>query len=81
VTIEKPTGEQIEVPHWELDCGGEFETRAGGWLPESDPRVLRYLAGLRDKKEPERECALMNRYRESFSQNLSHVLQRNGYRA
>jgi hypothetical protein len=80
VTIQNEKGESIETPHWNLDCGREFRGRSREWVPESDPRVLRYLAKLRDEQPAVHECGLMNRQRASFGQNLNHVLQRNGYR-
>jgi hypothetical protein len=31
VTIENAAGERIEVPHWELDCGREFQGQSREW--------------------------------------------------
>lgn len=79
VTIEKPTGERLEVPHFELDCGREYQSKTGKWLPEGDPRVLRYLQRLRDEKRPTHGCGLMERQQDRFVQDINHVLERNGW--
>lgn len=79
VTVEKPTGERIEVPHFELDCGREYQSKTGEWLPENDPRVLRYLVTLRDQKRVTHGCGLMELQNASFVQKINHVLQRNDW--
>ena len=43
VTVRNAAGGEMEVPHFDLDCGYSFKARNGDWIHESDPRVLRWL--------------------------------------
>jgi hypothetical protein len=43
VTIRNGAGRTLELPHFELDCGQEYEISPGKWIPESDPRALDHV--------------------------------------
>lgn len=39
VTVRDSAGRETALPHWNLDCGTEYEIE-GRWLAENDPSVL-----------------------------------------
>lgn len=76
VTV-KNGGQFAEVLHHELDCGRDYKLPNGPWIPESDPRALRYVASL--QHEPAHENGMLERAHEDFQRLLKHILGRNGW--
>lgn len=81
VYAETPWGTDVLLPKSQVDCGREWRTARGEWIPESDPRVESWLCkaiadidagGTRacDSRDPE--------YRAKVRQDFCWVLRRNG---
>lgn len=74
--IRDDGGHMDEVCHFQLDCGCDFHWPGVGWIPESDPRALRYVQRLLE--EPAHENSMLERGHEGYQRWLKHILGRNG---
>lgn len=73
-------GASLRMLTQNLDFGYEFKTRRGEWIPESDPRALRWLRRVRAELmegSPPRHVGDYGLTLELAT--IDHVLRRNGW--
>lgn len=68
IIVEDATGRRWSVLHWLVDCGWEFYV-GGGWVHESDPRILKRLEVV---------AASTDGYSDEFRETARKILRRNG---
>ncbi len=77
--IETDWGLHRRVFWHALDFGYEFRTHTGEWIPESDPRALKFLRRVRDELaagNPERHIGDCGRKLDA--ETVAKILRRNG---
>lgn len=77
VTVRDPAGRQAALPHWNLDCGTEYEIE-GQWLPENHPSVLDELERVLCKTESAPEIDGIAMIREQNVESLRNRLRADG---
>ena len=70
IVVEDTNGKQWSVMHWLIDCGFEFPTKGGGYLHESDPKILDRLQRV--------VAGELGAYPDEFLAMARKILGRNG---
>jgi hypothetical protein len=71
-----------QVPASAVDCGREYRTKSGKWIPESDERARRYLIKYREAVHLGIRSKVYvhdTRERERLLDEAAWILERNGW--
>jgi hypothetical protein len=79
--VETPTGDCL-LPLVQIDCGREWRTARGAWIPENDPRVRCWLEkAIGDIRGGGQKISQSDNpdWRAAALEDLERVMRRNGW--
>lgn len=76
--VRDEAGREIELPHWNVDVGYEYEID-GKWLPEWEPEALKRLREALQRETAQKPRPEIERAHAEYVESLRRILRRNGW--